>query len=67
MVGALPFNRHLDMCLQNGSVLCICSKASNLFAVSGFGVVVDSWEILDFHLLTMLLAFLPIRNRASGL
>ena len=34
------------MHLQNGYVLCICSKASNLSNVSGFGVVVDSWEIL---------------------
>ena len=33
------------MHLQNGSVLCICSKESNLSTVSGFGVVVDSWEI----------------------
>ena len=33
------------MHLQNGSVLCICSKVSTLSAVSGFGVVVDSWEI----------------------
>ena len=44
--GALPFNRHLDMCLQNGSVLYICSNASNLSAVSGLGVEVVSWEIL---------------------
>ena len=34
------------MHFQNGSVLCICSKASNLSNGSGFGVVVDSWEIL---------------------
>ena len=33
------------MHLQNGSVLCICSKASSHSAVSGFGVVVCSWEI----------------------
>ena len=33
------------MYLQNGSVLCICSKASHLSALSGFGVVVESWEI----------------------
>ena len=44
--GALPFNSHLDMHLQNGSVLCICSNASNLSAVSGFGVGVVAWEIL---------------------
>ena len=43
---ALPFNSRLDMCLQNGSVLCICSNASNLSVVSGFGVGVVSWEIL---------------------
>ena len=36
--GALSFNSHLDMHLQNRSVLCICSNASNLSAVSGFGV-----------------------------
>ena len=41
----MPFSSLLEMHLQNGSVLCICSKASNLSAVSGFGVVVDSWEI----------------------
>ena len=33
------------MHLHNGFLLCICSKASNLSAVSSFGVVVDSWEI----------------------
>ena len=44
--GALPFNSRLDICLQNRSVLCICSNASNLSAVSGFGVGVVSWEIL---------------------
>ena len=44
--GALPFNSHLEICLQNRSVLCICSNASNLSAVSGFGVIVISWEIL---------------------
>ena len=44
--GALPFNRLLDMHLQDGSVLCICTKASNLSNVSGFGIVVDSWESL---------------------
>ena len=44
--GALLFNSCLDMHLQNGPVLCICSNASNLSAVSGFGVGVVSWEIL---------------------
>ena len=33
------------MHLQNGSVLCICSKVSRHSAVSGFGVVVALWEI----------------------
>ena len=44
--GALPFNSHLEIHLQNMSVLQICSNASNLSAVSGFGVKVVSWEIL---------------------
>ena len=44
--GALPFNSHLEIHLQNGSVLHICINASNLSAVSGFGVGVVSWEIL---------------------
>ena len=39
------FSSLLEMHLQNGSVLCICSKASNLSAASGCGVVVDCWEI----------------------
>ena len=43
--GALPFSNLLEMHLQNGSVLCIGSKASRCSAVSGFGVVVGSWEI----------------------
>ena len=42
----MPFNSHLDIRLQNGSVLCICSNASNLSAVSDFGVAVVSREIL---------------------
>ena len=42
---ALPFNNHLEICLQNGSVLCICSNVSNLSTVSSFGVGVVSWEI----------------------
>ena len=41
----MPFSSLLEMHLQNGSVLCICSKASSLSAVSGLGVVMDSWEI----------------------
>ena len=36
--GALLFDRCLEMCLQNGSVLCICSSAWNLSLVRGFGV-----------------------------
>ena len=44
--GALPFNSHLDMHLQNGCVLCISRNASNLSAVSGFGIGVVSSEIL---------------------
>ena len=44
--GALLFNSHLKIHLQNWSVLCICSNASNLSAVSGLGAGVVSWEIL---------------------
>ena len=36
--GAFPFNRHLEICLQNGSVLCICSRECSLSSVSGFSV-----------------------------
>ena len=43
--GALPFNKCLEICLQNGLVLCICSNASNLSAVSGLGVEVASGDI----------------------
>ena len=43
--GALPFNKHLEICLQNGSVLCIWNNASNLSAVRGLGVRVASGEI----------------------
>ena len=42
--GALPFNSLLEMCLQKGSVLCICSYASRWSAVSDFWVGVASWE-----------------------
>ena len=35
---ALPLNKHLEIHLQNGSVLCILSNASNLSAVRGLGV-----------------------------
>ena len=41
---ALPFNSLLEMHLQKGSVLCICSNASRWSAVSDFGVGVASWE-----------------------
>ena len=34
----LPFNKHLEICLENGSVLCIWSNASNLSVVRGLGV-----------------------------
>ena len=44
-VGTLPFSNLLEMCLQNQSVLCICSKASRHSAGSGFGVVGGSWKI----------------------
>ena len=38
-LGAFPFDRCLEMHLQNGSVLYICSSTCNLSVVSGFGVV----------------------------
>ena len=34
-----PFDSCLEMWLQNGSFLCICSSACNLSSVSGFGMV----------------------------
>ena len=37
--GALPFDNHLEMHLQNGSVLCIWSRASCLSAVRSFGAI----------------------------
>ena len=37
-LGALPFDRCLEMCLQKGSVLCICISACNLSLVSSFGM-----------------------------
>ena len=48
--GASPCNKCLEICLQNGSVLCLCSNASNLSAVRGLGAVVASGEILVKHL-----------------
>ena len=41
----MPFNKCLEIHLQNGSVLCICSSASNLSAVRGLGIGVASEEI----------------------
>ena len=34
----LPLSSLLEMCLQKGSVHCICSKASHRSAVNDFGV-----------------------------
>ena len=36
--GAFLFDRLLEMHLQKGSVLCICSSACNLSSVSDFGM-----------------------------
>ena len=41
--GALPFDNCLEMHLQNGSVLCIWSRASCLSSVRGFSVI--SWVV----------------------
>ena len=38
-LGAFSLDRCLEMHLQNGSILCICTSACNLSVVSGFGVV----------------------------
>ena len=37
--GALPFDNHLEMHLQNGSIFCILSRASCLSAVRGFVII----------------------------
>ena len=37
-LSAILFDRCLQMCLQNGSVLCICSRACNLSSVSSSGM-----------------------------
>ena len=37
--GALPLDNHFEICLQNGSVLCILSRASCLLAVKHFHVI----------------------------
>ena len=39
--GTPPFDRHLEMHLQKGSVLCICCSTCNLSLVSSFGVASD--------------------------
>ena len=36
--GAFPFDSHLDILLQKGSVFCVCRRACNLSAVRDFGV-----------------------------
>ena len=36
--GAFPFDSHLDILLQKGSVFCICRRACNMSAVRDFGV-----------------------------
>ena len=36
--GALPLDNHFEICLQNGSILRICSRALSLLAVKGFSV-----------------------------
>ena len=36
---AFLFDSHLEICLQNGSVFCICRSACNLSVVSDLGVV----------------------------
>ena len=41
--GALPFNNHLEIHLQNGSVFCIWSRALCLSSVRGFSVT--SWVV----------------------
>ena len=45
LCGALPFSSLLEMHLQKGSILCICSKASHQSAVNDFGVGVSSWDM----------------------
>ena len=37
--GAFPFDSHFEIHLQNGSILCICRSASNLYADKDFGVM----------------------------
>ena len=37
-LGAFPFDRHLDIHLQDGSVFCICRSACHLSTTTDFGV-----------------------------
>ena len=41
--GALPFDNHLEMHLQNGSIFCIWSRASCLSAFRGVALI--SWVV----------------------
>ena len=41
MFGAFPFDSHFEICLQKGSIFCICKSASNQSAVRDFGVVLS--------------------------
>ena len=43
---ALLFDRHLEMYLLKGSVLCICCSACNLSLVSSFGMMSGVSETL---------------------
>ena len=40
-LGAFPLDKHLEICLQKGSVFCIWRRASNLSAVKDLGVGSD--------------------------
>ena len=37
-LGAFPLDKHLETCLQKGSVFCIWRRASNLSAIRDLGV-----------------------------
>ena len=37
--GTFPFDSHFKILLQNGSMFCICRRASNLTSDKDFGVV----------------------------
>ena len=45
-LGDFPFDRCLEMHLQKGSVLCICTSACNLSSVSSFGMASNVSVIL---------------------